>query len=185
MDDDKIIELFLARDERAVELTEKKYGKYCFRIANNILSDRLDSDECVNDTLERAWFAIPPNKPENLKVFLAKITRNLSIDKLRRKKSIGRGRGAVDDVLDELIECLPAENVDEVINLKELEATIDSFLSTISSRDRKVFLRRYFFAQDIAEIAEMFNLKESHVLVILSRVRRKMKIHLKKEGYAI
>lgn len=108
MDDKQIIELYWQRNEDAIHETSLKYGSYCYSIAHNILSNNEDSEECVNDTWLKAWNSIPPQRPVHLKMFLAKITRNLSFDKYKAGKAAKRGNGEIAVVLDELSECLPS-----------------------------------------------------------------------------
>ena len=125
MEDSMIIEMYWNRNESAIEETDKKYGSYCFAVANNILNSKEDSDECVNDTWLRAWNAIPPKKPERFRVFLARITRNLSFDKYKMKNA-SRRKGEMLYILDELSECIPAGNsIEESFDAAELENYID------------------------------------------------------------
>ncbi len=184
MEDADIIDLYWSRNEQAIHETDRKYRLYCLSVSENILRDRQDSEECVNDTWLRAWNAIPPDRPIHLKMFLAKITRALSVDKLRQKFAAKRGGGEVAAVIDELAECIPSsEDVHSTIERMELDMVINNFLSTISEKERKVFLCRYFFAESIKEISERYGLKGNTIPVILSRTRQKLKKHLLKEGY--
>lgn len=180
MDDNRIVELYWNRDTDAIKESSKKYGSYCFSIANNILHSKEDSEECVNDTWLKAWNAIPPPKPTRLQMFLAKITRNLSFDYFSARSAEKRGGGEVHLVLDELSECLSSESdVTSEYECKELGQFIRQFANALPNRDRNVFLRRYFFTESVAEISARYGLSENNVMVILSRTRKKLKIHLK------
>lgn len=186
MTDDKIINLYRQRSELAITESSKKYGSYCHTVANNILNNNEDSDECVNDTWFRAWNVIPPASPTCLKLFFAKIVRNLAFDKLKAKKAAKRGSDEISLVLDELGECIADNsNVESMIITKELEKNINSFLRTLSEHDCNVFVRRYFFADTITDIAGRYNQSPNNITVNLSRTRKKLKIYLEKEGYII
>lgn len=186
MNDSQIIALYWQRNEAAIAETNQKYGAYCYSIANNILSNKEDSDECVNDTWLRAWNVIPPQKPNAFRLFLAKITRNLSFDKFKAKHADKRGGGELALVLDELESCISdSSDTEAEFSLKELTESINSFLHTLSERECNIFLRRYFYAESVAEISIRYSLKDSNVQVILSRTRKKLREHLEKEGYII
>lgn len=184
MKDSQIIALYWNRSEHAITATNQKYGSYCFAIAEHILKDQQDSEECVNDTWLQAWNAIPPHKPGRLRSFLAKITRNLALNRLKARKAEKRGGGEISLVLEELAECLAdAKDTETEVAAKELADCINQFVHTLSERDCNIFLRRYFYVESVAEIAGKYGLKESNVLMILSRTRKKLKKHLKQEGY--
>lgn len=183
MDDHRIVELYWNRDTDAIRESINKYGAYCYTIANNILHDPKDSEECVNDTWLKAWKAIPPHKPEKLQMFLAKITRNLSFDYYNARSAEKRGGGEIILVLDELSECLPSEsNVAVEYERKELGQFIRQFVNSLPLRDKNIFLRRYFFTDSVADIAGRYSISENYVMVLLSRTRKKLKKYLKKEG---
>ena len=185
MDDSMIIEMYWNRNENAIEETNKKYGKYCFSVANNILNSKEDSDECVNDTWLRTWNVIPPKKPDRFRIFLARITRNLSFDKYKSKNTAKRS-GEMLYILDELSECISSGNTtDDEVDMKLLSESINSFLKTVSQRDRAVFLRRYFYAEPVNEIAEKLDITANNASAILSRLRNKLREHLTKEGFEI
>lgn len=184
MDDSRIIELYWQKNAAAVTETDHKYGAYCFSIANNILHNKEDAEECVNDTWLNAWNAIPPQKPCKLQMFLAKITRNLAFNRFNARTAKKRGGGEITLVLDELAECLASESdVENTFELRELGQHIRLFVRELPKRDGNVFVRRYFFTEPIAAIAKRYNLTENNVMVILSRTRKKLKAHLMKEGY--
>ena len=185
MEDSMIIEMYWNRNENAIEETNKKYGKYCFSVANNILNSKEDSDECVNDTWLRTWNIVPPKKPDKFRIFLAKITRNLSFDKYKSKNTAKRS-GEMLYILDELSECISGGNTtDNEVDMKLLADCINSFLKTVSQRDRTVFLRRYFYAEPVGSIAEKLNITANNASAILSRLRNKLREHLTKEGFEI
>ncbi len=184
MEDKQIIELYNQRKETAIEQTAEKYGTYCFSIANNILHSHEDSEECVNDTWMKAWNAIPPTVPTYLRVFLGKITRNLSFDKYRARHSESRGGGQMPVVLDELAEIVAgSSDVESQYEQKELVEAINLYLKKLPERDCNIFIRRYFFAEETALIARRYELKESNVLMILSRTRKKLHTFLKEEDF--
>ena len=180
MEDEKIITLYWERDENAIRETDLKYGKYCYTIAYNILNSREDSDECVNDTYDSAWNAIPPEKPTRLQYFLARITRNIAIDRYRYDRAQKRG-AEVDAAIDEYWECIPSEDATMADELMLKEA-INSFLASLDVRSRVIFMRRYWYSMSVRDIADSMRLSESHVSVILHRTRSKFKEHLTKEG---
>ncbi len=186
MEDETIIQLYFARDERAVQETDRKYGRYCFTLADAILHNDQDSEETVSDTYLKTWSAIPPEKPAVFKLFLAKITRNLAFTRWRAYNAEKRGGGEMALVLDELEECIAAPGgVEDGLNGKELALTIRTFLDTLPQREQNIFLRRYFFVEESDEIARRYGMNRSTVLRTLSRTREKLKAYLVKEGYAV
>lgn len=184
MEDSQIVELYWQKNADAISETAKKYGAYCFTIAEGILHSAEDSEECVNDTWLHAWNAIPPQKPDVLRMFLAKITRNLSLDRFSARNAEKRGGGEIALVLDELGECLGGgADTEAAYEAKELRQCIRHFVRTLPERDGNVLVRRYFFAEPVADIAKRYGMTENNVMVILSRTRKKLKAHLLKEGY--
>lgn len=184
MEDRKILDLFWQRKEKAIAEVEKKYGNYCATVAGNILWDKEDIGECLNDTWYRAWKGIPPEKPGNLRMYLAKITRNLAIDKYRSNTAQKRGGTTVSLVLDELQECISGTgNVEQEMNVRQLGQIINSFLYTLPKRDANIFIRRYFYMEHTTVIAKGYGIQESNVHMILHRTRKKLKALLIKEGY--
>ena len=180
--DHDIIELYFARDERAISETAQKYGGYCESIAMNILSDRMDAEECVNDTWLRTWNAIPPTRPSVLRVFLGKITRNLSLDKYKARTAEKRAGGEFAVSLDELDECIGAVDERESALIGE---SISRFLRTEGEEARKMFVCRYYYCDSIADIAKRFRVSEGKVKTLLFRVRGRLRNHLEKEGIAL
>ena len=184
MEDRQIIELYFQRNTEAIRETDSKYGSYCFAIADNILHNNEDAEECVNDTWLNAWNAMPPQKPARLRMFLAKITRNLSFDRFSAKSAEKRGGGEIHLVLDELAECIASEtDIENECLAKELEQCIRLFVRKLPDRDGNVFVRRYFFTEPIVTIAKRYNMTENSVMVVLSRTRKKLRAHLEREGY--
>ncbi len=184
MEDNEIVELYWQRDENAIRESDSKYGAYCFAVADNILHSKEDSEECVNDTWLKAWNTMPPQRPNKLRMFLAKITRNLSFNRYIARSAEKRGGGEITAVLDELAECIESESdVAGEYEAKELEQYIRFFVRSLPERDGNVFVRRYFFAEPVRKIAERYDLTDNHVMVILSRTRGKLKANLKKEGF--
>lgn len=184
MEDSHIVELYWQKNADAIKETDRKYGAYCFAIADNILHSSEDSEECVNDTWLNAWNAIPPQEPAKLQMFLAKITRNLSFNRFNARSAEKRGGGEILLVLDELAECLASESdVESEYEARELGQYIRRFVQKLPEREGNVFVRRYFFTETIAEIAKRYGLSENNVMVILSRTRKKLKAQLIKEGF--
>ncbi len=182
MEDKDIIALYESRSEHAIRETAEKYGVYCHIIAERILSDRLDAEECVNDTWLHTWNSIPPQKPHSLKLYVAKITRNLAFNRYKENTREKRGGGEICLVLEELAEVVcDANDIEEEIQNRELQKGIDRFLRAIAKRDAGIFLRRYFYAESCADIAKRYDIRESAVRVILSRTRQKLKYFLEKE----
>ena len=183
MDDKQIIALYHERSETAILETANKYGHYCSYIAYHILYNEQDSEECVNDTYFRAWQAIPPQCPNQLSVFLGKITRNLALDKYRYYNREKRGNGQMALILDELQECVSASNhTEQVVEEKMLVEVLNRFLRELPKEKRMIFLRRYWYMSSIKEIAKDYELSEGKVKMTLFRIRNKLKQVLEKEG---
>ncbi len=178
IEDDKIIEMYFGRNEEAISATSGKYGGYCGTIAHNILNSIEDSEECVNDTWLKAWNSMPPDKPFNLKAFLGRITRNLSIDRWRKKRSSATETAVC---IDELVECV-AREADVVSEDFEIREALNSFLLGLKERDRLIFIKRYWYVYKISEIAKDMSMSEYNVKTVLMRTRNKLREHLEKEG---
>ena len=184
MQDNKIVDLYFARDEQAIAQTSAKYNTYCMNIAMNILHNREDSEECVNDTLLAAWNSIPPHRPENLSAFLGKLTRNFSINRYKANHAERRGGGEFALSLEELDECIedPRTLGDDP---EQLGRIISEFLYTQPKEMRQVFVRRYFHSESISDIAEYLDMTESKVKSILHRMRHSLKPYLTEHGIHI
>lgn len=182
--DDYIVELYLQRSESAIRETAEKYGYYCHSIAYNILMNREDAEESVNDTWLDAWRSIPPHKPTVLSTFLGKITRRISIDRWRKKQADKRGGGEMNLVLDELADCIStADDVEAEIEQHEMARIIREFLDTLPAAERRVFLRRYWYMDSVAVIAASFGFSESKTASMLHRTRIKLRAKLESEEY--
>ncbi len=186
MEDFAIVDLYWARSERAIDESDRKYGRYCGAIAFNILHNREDTDECVSDTYLRAWNAMPDERPTLLGAFLGKITRNLSLNKWRTAHAQKRGGGEPMVLIDELGDCIPGGALTErTVDERETARLINDFLSRIDKESRIFFVRRYFYADSIANISIRFGASESKVKSNLMRTRNKLRVYLEKEGVAV
>lgn len=184
MKDEKIVELYFRRDQQAIEETDIKYGNYCKTIAGNILRDYQDVEECIDDTYMKLWNRIPPTRPTVFKGFIGKIAREIAFDRYRANTSKKRGGGVIDDILDELDECIPdVRNVENSILEAELSTIITDFVHTLPKKEAYIFLGRYFYAYDIAFMAKKCQMTKNNVSVTLSRLRKKLQSRLIKEGY--
>ena len=182
LDDSKIIDLFVERSEQAIQELDKKYGKSVKQTAANILHDRQDAEECVNDAYLGVWSTIPPQHPDHLGSYVCRIARNLAVSRIRGESAAKRNR-SFDLVLDELADCIPSRvNVENELEAKELLEAIDRFLSALVYDDRFIFVRRYWYADSVKEIAESMNVRENRISVRLFRLREKLRKTLVKEG---
>lgn len=182
MEDAQIVTLYWDRDERAIGETDKKYRKYLHTIAYNILADREDSQESVNDTYLAAWDSMPPHKPAVLSTYLGKITRRISIDCFRRKNAQKRGSEYALS-LEELEQCVGRNTTEESVNLQALADTIGKYLETVSLEARRVFIGRYYFLDPVKDIARYCHITESKAKMLLLRTRQGLWEHLQKEGF--
>lgn len=183
MNDKDIIELYFARNEDAIAETAKKYSAYCKAVAENILKNPPDEEECLNDTWLSAWNSIPPEKPNVLKAYLGRITRNLSLNMLRRRKA--DKRSGFCEVLGELTESVPdgGHSVENALDGKELAAAINDFLKTLSQRELYFFMRRYWYCDSLDKISAQSGVPKSKISSELFRIRARLKKHLLKEKY--
>lgn len=183
LEDSKIIELFYERSEQAIVELSNQYGAVCHQVAKNILNNQQDAEECVNDAYLGAWNTIPPQKPSPLLTYVCRIVRNLAIMKFHANTALKRN-SYYDVALDELEECLSsADTVEAQMDAKELSSLLDRFLDTLPQVDRVLFVRRYWHSDSISDIAARLSLTNNHVAVRLSRIRKRLKNYLKKEGY--
>lgn len=183
MEDEKIIQMIWDRKEQGIKGLSDKYNNYCHSISYRIVHDEEDAGECVNDTWLQTWNAIPPKRPAVLPGFLAKIIRNLSLNRYRYMHTARRGGNSVDIALEELQDCVTdGRTVEEQIELKELSASIAAFLDRQPERNRAIFLQRYFYMMPTKEIAEKLGMREGTVRSTLSRMRKDLKGWLEKEA---
>ena len=183
MEDENILQLYFRRQEQALAETQAKYGRLCRRVAEGILADARDAEECVNDTWMHAWNAIPPERPARMAAWLAKVTRNLALSRLRSRNTLKRGGGEMHALLDELAECIPGgEDPQRTIEGRELSEHIDRFLSLLGREERNLFTARYFYAAPAKELAARTGTTEAAVSSRLLRIRRKLKNYLEEEG---
>ena len=185
MDDSRIIELYEARDERAIRETSDKYGAYIRKIAGNILGSREDTEECVNESLLRVWNTIPPNRPKMLSAYLALITREVSIDTFRKNHRKKRTYSEYAVSYEELSEVLadPKDETGELIGRLALEDLLNRFLSGRPKDARAIFLMRFFYLDSVRDIASYTGSTESRIKVVLHRERKALKKFLLEEGY--
>ncbi|MCM1055891.1 MAG: RNA polymerase sigma factor [Bacteroides sp.] len=186
MEDSKIIEMYFDRSENAIRETETKYSAYLSAVSMNILNNREDCAECVNDTYLKAWNSIPPQLPPCLKYFLGKITRELSIDRLRKKRSAKRRGSEYELSLEELEECIPrGEDPAREAEVSLLAEVIGDYLRGCGGEKREVFVMRYYFCDSIADIARRLKMSDSKVKSMLFRTREGLRKHLEKEGFSV
>ncbi len=180
MQDIKIIELFFQRNEEAIIRLKEKYGNLILRMANNILSSRSDAEECLNDSLLAVWNSIPPKRPDSLGAYVSKIARNISISRYRNLHAQKRN-SEYDHSLEELSECIPSgENVERELEMKEITAIIEEFLSGIPKENSDIFVMRYFLCLSIKEISSRTKLTEKNISVRLFRIRNSLREYLRK-----
>ena len=184
MDDNDIIQLYWDRNDQAISATSEKYGRYCKAIARNILGNEEDAEECVNDTYWNAWNSMPAHWPERLAAFLGKITRNLSFNRYKRERTGKRGGGETALVLDELADCVSdADNVERAIDRQELAKAINSFVKSLPDKKRRLFVRRYWYADSVSVIAHDNGMLQGTVSKTLERTRKQLKAYLTERGF--
>ena len=182
MTDEEILSLYFDRSEEAIAATQIKYGGYCRSFLSRLLGCPRDVEEVLSDTWLRVWLSIPPNHPENLRLYLAKIGRNLALNRLRDGHAARRGDGT-DAVLEELSEVLGGVTTEDVVSGKELARAVNAFLHGLPRRDCDIFVRRCFYAESAGEIAVRYGLRPNTVTVSLHRTRKKLREYLIREGY--
>ena len=187
MEDDAIIELFFTRDEAALAECKRKFGSRLYRTAMNILHNNEDAEECMSDAMLRAWAAIPPARPERLGAFMAKIVRNLSLNKWEARGAAKRGGNEATVMLGELEEWLPAEGTGPEAEFEAAQVTraINDFLCTLDDEAKTTFVMRYFHGESVRAVGDRFRMSESKVKSLLFRTRKKLKVYLEKEGVII
>ena len=182
MDDSSIIRLYFARSEAAIKATAEKYGALCHMIARNILSSDADAEECVNDAYLALWNRIPPETPQSLKAYAAKIVRHISLDRLDYNTAACRS-GQAGVILDEVAEILPDRDAEAAFSSEiPLSVRLERFLDGEKKQARCIFVRRYWFCDSVAEIAARYGMSESGVKSVLFRVRRRLAAYLKTDG---
>lgn len=186
MEDSKIIDLYLGRDEAALRHTSEKYGNRLRSLAYGIINDLQTAEECENDTYMEAWNAIPPHEPRDyLYAFLARITRHISLNCCRNRSRLKRS-AFIYELSAEMEQCIPApDDVESRVDDMALAEAINGFLGTLSQEKRDIFIRRYWYLDSIARIAGRFSLSESKVKTTLFRCRNQLRAYLEKEGYWI
>ena len=182
LDDGKIIELFYERSEQAIIELSSKYGAVCRRVADNILNDPGDCEECLNDAYLAVWNTVPPQRPDPLLSYVCRIVRNLALK--RYHENTAQKRNSTYDVaLDEIADCLPASaSVEEEVAANEMAGAINRFLGTLDRQSRVLFIRRYWYADSIGDLAGLFHISRHAVSVRLSRIRKALKQYLSHEG---
>ena len=186
MDDEKIIQLYWDRDELAISATSDKYGSYCAAIAQNILGNNEDAEECVNDTYLKTWNSIPPQKPNVFSAFLGRIVRNLSFNRYRYNMADKRGGGELPAVLEELSQLVSgADDVQQALDEKELKDAINGFLKALPPQKRSIFICRYWYTDGIQGIAAQHGMTKGAVSMTLNRLRLKLRNHLSERGFEI
>lgn len=184
--DETIIELYWSRNEQAIAETDKKYGNYLYTVAYNIVNDDLDSEECLNDTYLGTWNAIPPQRPNAFQVFLTKITRNIAINKFKRRGAAKRIPSEFIVSLDEIDESFPATpSIEEELASREIVRIMNEYLNGLSHEEQLLFVCRYYYADRVREIAEITGINERTVYRILESIRNGLRDQLKKEGYDV
>ena len=185
IEDEKIVELFFKRSELAIRELNNKYGKACHRLSYNIVNNRQDAEECVNDAYLGAWNAIPPEKPNPLLTYLCKIVRNISLKMYYRKQAAKRS-STYTIAMEEIEACIAAPStVETEFEARELARVIESFLDTLTAENRVIFMRRYWFSDSCKDIAGLVGLTEKNITVRLTRIRQKMKKYLIEKGVFI
>ena len=183
MDEKRIIDMLFDRNENGIKEATAEFGRLCHSIAFNILDNHADADECVNDAMLALWNTVPPNRPESLKAYVCKITRNQALQKYEFKNRQKRGSATVP--LSELEGILSEDTLSTHISAQELGALISKFLRREKKNERALFLRRYWFFDSLKEISVRFGFSESKIKSILWRQRSRLKDFLKKEGFDI
>lgn len=183
MDDNSIISLFFLRDQAAIAAVQERYGSLVRRIAAHILPRTEDAEECESDTYLGLWNAIPPERPDPLAAFIARITRNTALNRRRHDGAEKRQGDSFALSMEELSDILPSETLEEQVSARELGQAISSFLAEEEKENRKLFLRRYWFGESVKDLAEETEMGENAVSARLSRMRKRLKAYLEEEGF--
>lgn len=185
MTDEQIVALYWQRCEQAIEETNRAYGRYLRYVGSSILRDDEDTEEIVNDTYAKAWNTIPPERPDPLKGFLARITRQLAINRLKENTRLKRGGGQYELALEEIGDCAGGTSGEDMAELTALRDALNQFLRQLSVEKRRVFIRRYWYMDSISEIACRFGIGESKVKSMLMRTREQLREFLEKGGFIV
>lgn len=180
MEDAKILELFLGRDDKAITAVSEKYGKGLTRLSENMLKSREDAEECVNDTYLAAWKSIPPKMPNPIFAYLARICRNISLNRLKFIHSKKRNAG-ICVIYDELEQCIANPDNERRLESKEIADAVTAFLNSETEKTQKIFVCRYFYSESIKDIARELKMSESSVKTQLFRIRIRLRDYLEKE----
>lgn len=184
MTDDEIVELYWQREEKAIEYTDKKYGRYLYTIAYNIVHNRPDCEECLNDTYLGTWNCIPPTRPKSFQAFVSKIMRNVAVIKFRKNNAEKRIPSSMLVSLEELEDSIAySSTMDEEYAVRELTRLLNEYLRGLSDREATIFISRYYYADTLQDLAEMLGVSERTVSRILLKLRQDLKKLLDKEGY--
>ena len=184
MTDSQIIALFWDRNEDAIRETDAAYGRRLYAISNQILCQRQEAEESVSDTYMKAWETMPPQKPLYFFAYLAKICRNFSLARLQWNSAAKRNAIVV-SLTQEMAECIPDRSMEQRLECEALGQLLNRFLESLSRDNRLIFLRRYWYADSVREIADRYGITESKVKTQLHRTRKKLQLFLEKEGIAL
>ncbi len=185
LEDERIIDLFFARSEQAIQALDQKYGKVCHRLSYNILNSPEDAEECVSEAYLGVWNAIPPARPNPLQAYICKIVRNISL-KCWEHKAAAKRNSVFDVAMQELEDTLSApDTVESELEARELARIIEDFLEAQTKENRVIFMRRYAYMDSYTDIAARVSLTENNVAVRLNRIRRKMKQYLLERGISV
>lgn len=186
MTDKRIVQMYLSRSETAIAETEREYGRYFYSIAQGILKNGEDAGEIVNDAYLKAWNSIPPENPQSLKAYLGRIVRRLSLDRLERDRAQKRGGGRYEAVLEELLDfSADTGSDDNVAEAVAMKISLNGFVRSLTEEQRRVFIKRYWYLEEISAIASELSMSESKVKSMLARLRKKLKEQLNREGFYI
>ncbi|MBP0974498.1 MAG: sigma-70 family RNA polymerase sigma factor [Oscillospiraceae bacterium] len=182
-DDSRIIALLQMRDEEALQIIKQQYAGLCFQIAHRITGNPEDAEECVNDMLLSVWNTIPPNKPENLRAYLAALTTKNAVNRFKASHRKKRGGEQFLSALDELSEVIPStDSVEKQFDQRELTAALNAWLLTLQKKQQRLFMQRYLMSESLQRIADQNDMTVSALSMLLQRLRNKLKDYLRKEG---
>ena len=183
LNDQEIISLFEQRNEQAIVESDRQFGVLCRSVARDITGSAEDAEECLNDAMLAVWNAIPPAKPKSFRAYLLRLVRNAAHDRFRAAHTEKRSTANIAGSIDELAEIIPDRgDVVSEVERREMLSAVTAFLQELPQKQRDLFVRRYWYATDIAALSELFHMTESHVTMTLSRLRKLLQKHLKKEG---